>query len=130
MESLNTLVRLGACAGIALIVGAASLPSAMIGPGEWDVSQSATASGEKICLTDPGLLTQWEHRTKSCARVILSSAVDRAEVHYTCTGGGFGTSQVRELTPRSIKVDSQGISDGYPFARTIFAHRIGACPSR
>lgn len=130
MESRSRLSRFGVCAAIALAVGGASLPSAMIGPGEWQVSATVGGSGEKVCLGDPALLTQWEHRSKPCARVILSSSVDRAEVHYTCPGGGFGTSKVEELTPRSVRVDSQGISDGYPFARTIFAHRVGACPAR
>ena len=130
MELLNRLPRFGACAAIAFAVGGASLPSAMVGPGEWEVSASVGGTGEKVCLSDPGLLAQWEHRTKQCARVILSSTADRADVHYTCVGGGFGTSKVEELTPRSIKIDSQGISDGYPFARTIYAHRIGACPTR
>lgn len=130
MELRSRLARFGACAAIALAVGGAGLPSAMIGPGEWQVSTTATGGGEKLCLSDPALLTQWEHRSKPCERIILSSSVDRAEVHYTCPGGGFGTSKVEELTPRSVRVDSQGIADGFPFARTIFAHRVGACPAR
>ena len=130
MELPTRLTRLGACAAMGLVVGGASLPLAMVGPGEWEISANVGGSGEKVCLPDPGLLAQWEHRSKQCARVILSSTAERAEVHYTCVGGGFGTSRVEELTPRSIKVDSQGISDGYPFARTIYAHRIGACPVR
>ncbi len=101
----------------------------MVGPGEWEVSKTVGGSGEKLCLSDPGLLTQWEHRAKQCARVILSSSTDRAEVQYTCPGGGFGTSRVEVLTPRSIKVDMQGISDGYPFAYVIHARRVGPCES-
>ena len=130
MDSFRRLSRFAACAAIALAVGGASLPSAMVGPSEWQVSATIGGKAEKVCLSDPGLLAQWEHRSVQCERVILSSTADRAEVHYTCGGGGFGTSKVEVLTPRSIKVDSQGISDGYPFARTIFAHRVGACPSR
>ena len=127
MERLKRLSRLGLVAGIAVLVGGAGLPSAMIGPGIWEISNSATAHGDRICLSDPALLAQWEHRTMTCERVILSSSIDRAVVHYTCAGGGFGTSKVEELTPRSVRIDSQGIADGYPYARTIFAHRVGPC---
>ena len=130
MQSLTHLSRFGACIAIALAVGGAGLPLPMVAPGEWQVSATVGGKAERICLSDPGLLMQWEHRTKKCEQVILSSTADRAEVSYTCAGGGFGTSKVEVLTPRSIKVDSQGISDGYPYARTVFANRVGACPSR
>ena len=131
MGSSRLLLRLGACAGIAILAVAASLPSTMVGPGEWEVSKNVNGSaGEKVCLSDPALLTQWEHRSKQCERVILSSSPERAEVHYTCNGGGFGTSRVEVLTPRSIKVDSQGIAGGYPFAFVLHAHRVGPCQAR
>lgn len=130
MKSLRKLSRPGACIVVALLVGGASLPSALTGSGEWEISKSASGTdGEKACLTDPALLMQWEHRTKQCTRVIITSSVDRAEVHYTCTGGGFGTSRVEMLTPRSVKIEAQGISDGYPYAFTLHARRVGACQS-
>jgi len=130
MESLRRLARPGVCIAVALLVGGASLPSAMIGPGEWLISRTlADEGGEKICLTDPALLMQWEHRTRQCTRVILTSSADRAEVQYTCTGGEFGTSRVEMLTPRSVKINAQGISDGYPFAFTLHARRVGPCQS-
>ena len=129
MDKRRFLVPLTAIA-LAAAAGAASLPSAMVGAGEWQVSASASSPGEKVCLPDPAVLTQWEHRVKPCKRVVLTSTTDRAEVHYTCPGGEFGTSKVQQLTPRSVRVDSQGISNGFPFARTIYAHRIGACPAR
>ena len=131
MESRHHLLRLGACCAVATLAIGASLPSTMVGSGEWEVSKAVNGSdSEKVCLSDPALLTQWEHRGKQCERVILSSSAEHAEVHYTCNGGGFGTSRVEVLTPRSVKVDSQGISGGYPFAFVLHAHRIGPCPSR
>ncbi|MCY7280291.1 MAG: hypothetical protein LH610_05225 [Sphingomonas bacterium] len=102
----------------------------MVGPGQWEVGKAVGSGGDNICLSDPALLMQWEHRAKQCTRVIISSSIDRAEVHYTCVGGGFGTSRVDVLTPRSVKVDTQGIADGLPFAYVIHARRIGACPTQ
>jgi hypothetical protein len=130
MESLRTVARFGACIALAALVTAASLPSAMTGPGQWEVSKSAEGSGgQRTCLADPAMLTQWEHRGKPCTRVILSSDSDHAEVHYTCVGGGFGTSKVEVLTPRTLRIDTQGISDGYPFAYVLHARRVGDCPA-
>ena len=129
MESLRPFARLSACfAGAGLLV-AASLPHAMVGPGQWEIGKTAGGGGEKICLPDPAMLMQWEHRAKQCTRTIVTSSLDNAEVHYTCVGGGFGTSRVDVLTPRSIKVATQGIADGLPFGYVLHARRVGACPS-
>ena len=129
MESLRPFVRLSACfAGAGLLV-AASLPHAMVGPGQREIGKTAGGGSEKISLPDPAMLMQWEHRAKQCTRTIVTSSLDHAEVHYTCVGGGFGTSRVDVLTPRSIKVATQGIADGLPFGYVLHARRVGACPS-
>ena len=128
MESSRNFVRPAACVVLAALLGGASLPSAMTGSGEWEISKSANGSGgERLCMTDAALMLQWEHRTKQCTRVVISASADRAEVHYTCVGGGFGTSRIQVLTPRSVKIDTQGISDGYPFAYVLHARRSGPC---
>ena len=129
MKLLDRLVRLAACATLAVAAGGANLPSALVGPGEWEVSTSTATSGDRVCLMDPTLLLQWEHRGKRCERAILSSSPEHADVQYHCTGGGFGTSKVEELTPRTVRIESQGISDGYPFAFVLHARRVGPCQS-
>ena len=114
---------------VAVALGGAALPRALAGGGEWNVSTSA--SGEKStrhCLTDSALLTQWEHRRAQCTRVVLTAAGERADVQYTCTGGGFGNSKVQVLTPRSVRIQTQGIANGLPFGYTIHARRLGNCP--
>ncbi|MCY7271557.1 MAG: hypothetical protein LH485_05835 [Sphingomonas bacterium] len=124
------LARSGACCLVALALVGASLPHAMTGSGQWEIGKTAGGGGDKVCLADPAQMMQWEHRTKQCTRVIVSASIDRAEVHYTCVGGGFGTSRVEVLTPRSVKVDTQGISDGLPFSYVVHARRVGDCPAR
>lgn len=130
MMSRILFFRAGACSIFALALAGASLPQAMAGPGEWEIAKSASQRGDKICLPDAGILMQWEHRTKQCTRTIGTSSLDRAEVHYSCADGGFGTSRVQVLTPRSIKVDTQGIADGLPFGYVLHARRVGACAAR
>ena len=131
MESLRSSLRLLASIGCAAVLIGASLPQAMVGPGEWEITKSASAThGDRICLRDPALLMQWEHRSKKCTRAIVTSSLDRAELNYTCAGGGFGTSRVEMLTPRSVKINTQGISDGLPFAYVLHARRVGDCAAR
>ena len=130
MRPIHSLSRIGACLAIALAVGGANLPRAMNGPGAWEVGRSAGSEGERVCLPDPAMLMQWEHRARQCTRVIVSSSVDHAVVQYTCSGGGFGTSRVEILTPRSVKVATQGIADGGPFGYVVHARRVGNCAAR
>ena len=99
--------------------------------GLWEISHSATgAAAQKICLADPMILTQWEHRGESCTRVIISEQGAAAKIQYTCAGGGFGQSQIVLLTPRSLRIDTQGISNGTPFAYALHARRVGNCRGR
>jgi len=127
MKSLLSLLRLSAFIAFAGLLVSASLPLAMAGPGEWEIGKSASGRGERVCLPDPALLMQWEHRAKPCKRTIVNPSIDRAEVHYTCAGGDFGTSRLQVLTPRSIRVDTQGIAGGLPFGYQIHARRLGNC---
>lgn len=111
------------------MLGAASLPPAITGPGEWEIARKAGERGERVCLPDPAQMMQWEHRRASCTRVVLNSSLDRAALEYTCVGGGFGSSRMQVLTPRSIKIETQGIADGLPFAYVLHARRVGDCPT-
>ena len=130
MNSLPVLTRAWLCTTFAVALVGASLPPAMVGPGEWEIADTASVRGQKRCIMDPGLLMQWEHRQRQCSRTVTNSSLDRAEVSYTCAGGGFGTSRVEVLTPRSVKVNTQGIADGLPFAYVLHARRIGPCTTR
>ena len=126
----DSSLRLPIIAAAAAVLGAASLPVALRGPGEWAVSTNATGTNAtRHCLADPALLTQWEHRNVQCTRVILSGTAERGDVQYTCPGGGFGNSKVQVITPRSVRIQTQGISNGLPFGYTLHARRLGDCPS-
>lgn len=80
-----------------------------------------------MCLPDPTVLAQWEHRGARCTRVVISDQGTRARFHYTCVSGGFGDSEMTMITPRTLRVMTQGISDNYPFAYTLHARRVGEC---
>lgn len=121
------------CAGTvaAMASGSPGLPRAMAPalPGLWDVSHSADGkNAERLCLPDPSVLAQWEHRGGRCTRVVIEDSGTKAAIQYTCADGGFGRSDLTLLTPRTLRVATQGISQSYPFAYTLHARRVGDCP--
>jgi hypothetical protein len=98
--------------------------------GLWDVSQSANGHNPtRLCVASPDVLAQFEHRNGRCTRVVIRDSGTNAEIHYTCADGGFGRSVVSLVTPRSLTVDTQGISGGLPFHYKLYARRMGDCPN-
>ena len=114
---------------MALALGAATLPPVIADSGGlWEVSRSATgARPTKICA-QAALFTQWEHRQARCTRTVISSGPTAAVITYTCRGGDFGRSNVRVITPRTLRIETQGISQGFPFNYVLHARRVGDCP--
>jgi len=115
-----------------LLIGAEA-PSALAPalPGIWEVGRSATgADARQSCIVEPIALSQWEHRGARCTRVIIADSSNKAVIHYTCADGGFVRSEMTLVTPRSIKIATQGISQAGPFSYTLHARRIGNCAPR
>lgn len=82
-----------------------------------------------ICVADPAILMQLQHRNSPCSRLVISSNAESATVHYTCPASGFGRTSLRVETPRLAQIDTQGISGNAPFAYRVEARRIGPCPA-
>jgi hypothetical protein len=95
--------------------------------GLWEVSGGPGSRTQRICVPDTYLLAQYEHRKSSCSRIVVRDTRSSAEIHYTCTGGGFGQSTIGLLTPRSLRIETQGISNNAPFHYTLQARRVGNC---
>lgn len=114
-----------------LLVGATT-PHALDGVtgGLWEVGKDADGhDAARLCVADPLALAQWEHRGGRCTRVLLSDAGNKAVVQFTCADGAFGRSDIEVLTPRTLRIATQGISGGYPFNYTLHARRDGNCPA-
>lgn len=115
----------------ALAATAAQLPLALAQaqPGLWEINGApGAATPVRQCLADVALLGRFEHRSSSCSAKTLKDAGTIAQIEYSCGGAGFGHSEVTALTPRSLRISTQGISDGAPFNYVIQAHRLGDCP--
>ncbi len=134
---MSKTIRSIATASLAAICGAlligATAPAALAPalPGMWEIGLSATGVGaRRSCVAEIAALSQWEHRGGRCTRVIIADAGNKAIIHYTCADGGFGRSEMTLVTPRSLKIATQGISNAGPFAYTLHARRVGICAPR
>src|SRR6059058_2942044 len=132
MNALKPVLTLSAGAATVLALGAAR-PAALAPTtgGVWEISGIPGAKAPaRVCVADTVTLAQFEHRGQPCTRVVISDTPTTAVIHYTCAGGGFGRSELTLVTPRSLRIETQGISDNLPFNYVFQARRIGECGPR
>ena len=118
-------------AALTLALTAAQRPAvlAQAQGGLWEISGARDLSGpSRLCLADPALLAQIEHRNARCTRQIIRDQPGNAEIHYSCAAGGFGQTRISMITPRALRVETQGISGNAPFHYVVQARRVGNCP--
>jgi hypothetical protein len=125
--------RILTVSGIAatLALTAAARPSALAQaqPGLWEISGAPGARAPiRQCVADVGTLARFEHRSRNCSARVLRDWGTSAQIEYSCGGAGFGHSEVEVITPRSLRIATQGISDGLPFNYVLQARRIDDCP--
>ena len=123
---------LGATALTAAALAAAPKPAALSNsaPGLWEIAGLPGKQPVRECVADVAALARFEHRGRNCTPRVLSDGASSAVVDYTCAGGGFGRSKLTVITPRSLKIETQGISDNLPFNYVLQARRVGECENR
>jgi hypothetical protein len=118
-------------AGALLLTAAQPLPTlAQTQPGLWEVSGAPGAKVPvRLCVADVPSLARFEHRGKACTARVLKRVGTLTAFEYSCGAAGFGHSDVEALTPRSLRISTQGISDGLPFNYVLQARRMADCPT-
>ena len=109
---------------------AAAVPRALAPAmgGMWEVSRNAAGHNPtRICVASPDLLAQFEHRQQRCARTIVSDRGTDTLISYNCPDGGFGQSKMTLITPRTLRIETQGIAANLPFHYQLHARRVGDC---
>ena len=109
---------------------AAAQPSALanIAGGLWEISGApGTHSPVRQCVGNVLALAQYEHRGRNCTRSVISDNGTKTKINYKCGSAGFGESEVEVITPRSLRISTQGISDQLPFNYVLQARRVGEC---
>ena len=115
-------------AATALAAAPRSVALAGVLPGLWETTGVPGAkTPRRECVRDVLVLAQYEHRGKSCARTMVSESGATAIIDYDCGGAGFGRSKVTTITPRSLRIETQGISANMPFNYLLQARRVGEC---
>jgi hypothetical protein len=128
MRGVNVISRLAVnLAGAGALIAAA--PPSVLSQAEgglWEVDRSG-AQPVRLCVPNPATLAQFEHRNGRCTRSVIREAGTDATIHYSCAGGGFGQSKLTVITPRSLRIETQGISGNSPFKYVLQARRVGNC---
>ena len=133
MGALKFLLAVVAAGGALLVLGAAQQSAALsqVSPGLWEIAGIPGAKSPlRECVADPIVLAQIEHRKRSCSRKATSDTGSQTVVNYTCSAADFGSSKMTVITPRSMRIETQGISDNLPFNYVLQARRVGDCPAR
>jgi hypothetical protein len=125
-----TLTRVSVLAGPALTLLAAAGPSALTQaqPGLWELSGApGTSAPVRECVADIASLARFEHRASSCSAKVSKDAGTSTSIEYSCGGAGFGHSEIDVITPRALRISTQGISGGLPFNYVLQARRVDDC---
>ncbi len=129
----STILVAVATASLALAAGALAAqttPSLTgVAGGLWELSGvPGSKSAVKQCVADPVELAFAEHHGAVCTHQVLDDSGDILRIGYQCGAGGYGQATIKTITPRSLRVDVQGIAAGGPYAYVMQAHRAGDCP--
>lgn len=95
--------------------------------GEWTIKYRDRSADRKICVRTGQELIQLRHSNSGCSRFVVEDAANKVTVQYTCTGNGYGRTNIRRETGGLIQIESQGIAGGLPFQFAAEARRTGSC---
>ena len=124
---LAIAIVLGAAVPAALVAGPPSALTKVSG-GLWEISGApGVRKPVQECVADVLALAQFEHRARNCTRNVITDGQRSTRITYDCGAAGFGQTQMDVITPRSLRISTQGISDQLPFNYVLQAHRIGEC---
>jgi hypothetical protein len=128
MTRIRLLVLLPAA--VALVAAQPPPTFAQAQPGLWEITGvPGTHAPIRQCVADVATLARFEHRAKNCTAKVVKAAGNSEAIEYSCGAAGFGHSDINVLTPRSLKISTQGISGGLPFNYVLQARRVEDCPS-
>ena len=132
MGRIKAILIICAGAGGMLLLGAARPPRAitLASPGLWEFTGLPNGgAASRQCLVNTATLARLEHRAQKCTETVISQTPTAMLIDYQCANGGYGQTKVTMLTPRSLRIETQGISANLPFNYKIQARRIGNCPA-
>lgn len=124
------LILVGVVGTGLLALAAAAPPSslAQVQPGLWEIQGVPEVAGViRQCVADISVLARFEHRSRNCNMRTSRDAGNVTQIDYSCGQAEFGHSDVSVVTPRALRIATQGISGGLPFNYVLQARRVGEC---
>lgn len=115
-----------ACGVWAQPAGGGLIALGRVQTGQWQLREAGGVN-RSLCLRDPVALFQLRNRGGACTRFVIDNSPASATVHYTCPGAGHSRTTVLVETPRLVRIESQGMDGGMPFAVEMEGRRTGAC---
>jgi hypothetical protein len=94
--------------------------------GQWQLRET-DGGVSKLCVTNPAALLQLRHPGAQCTQVVVENSREVATIHYTCPGHGYGRTTISVETSKLVRIDTQGIADGAPFASELEGRKVGVC---
>lgn len=94
--------------------------------GQWQLREG-TGAPRQLCLGDPSALLQIQHGNIPCTHRVVENSANTATITYSCPGHGHGRTRISVETPRLVRIDTQGVADGMPFAAELEGRRTGTC---
>lgn len=97
-------------------------------PGQWELRQRDGGGGSSLrCLGNGRTLIQLRHAGLQCRSTVIEDGEASVTVQYVCPGNGYGHTRIRLENPRLAQIETQGVSNGLPFAFAAEARRAGPC---
>lgn len=129
MTTVRATILAGTGAGLLLMLGAAQRPAAFakVMPGLWELSGLPGGRRVEQCIGDLMSFGRVEHRARACSQRVIRDGPTSLSIDYKCAPSEFGRSEVEVITPRSLRIETQGISRNLPFSYVVQARRIGEC---
>ena len=94
--------------------------------GQWQLKETGGAV-RKLCVTKPRALLQIRHEGLQCQHFVMENSGRAATVRYICAGHGNGRTTLTVETGKLLRIETQGVADGAPFAEEYEARLLGSC---
>ena len=132
MSRVSTTMRIGAalalCGFAGLAVAAVPGVLAKSRAGLWELDGiEGTKSPARLCVADLAELARLQHRGRKCSQRAIRETDSSVTFSYQCAASDFGQSRMDWVTSQSLRIQTQGISGGLPFAYLVQARRLGDC---
>ena len=94
--------------------------------GQWNI-RFRLGESKRICVRTGRELIQIMHPRMACNQTVVRDGSSSVEVHYSCSGAGYGQMTIRKETPSLVQISGNGAQGKRPFNVAAEARHTGRC---